>query len=92
MPKKKGNWATRLKVKVQRRFRAKQRMAKETAKQERYAKHYKAAGPKHAMTYAEWSKKGEQPTYFKGIKRRTVEAQLREAGVTGKETKRLLRR
>lgn len=82
MPEKKSNWVTRLKGKVQRRFRAKQRMIKGTAKQNRYAKHYKAAGPKYAMTYVEWSKKGG----------RSTEAQLREAHVTGKEIKKLLRR
>lgn len=58
-------------------------MKKEEARQKRYAKHYKKAGPKHAMTYAQWKKKGEKPTYFrlKGLKRPTTEARLREARV-----------
>lgn len=82
MPKKKkSNWVSRLKGKVQRRFRAKQRMAKETASKKRYAEHYKKAGPKHAMTYAQWLKKGEEPVYFKNIKKKSVEARLREARI-----------
>ena len=60
----------------------KYRAKKETASKERYLKHYKKAG-KSALTYAQWKKQGEQSTYFKGagFKRKTVEAQLREAGV-----------
>ncbi len=87
--KKKSNWVSRLKKKVKTSFRVKQRLAKETASKKRYAKHYAKAGSKHAMTYAEWSKKGEQPTYFKGagLKRKSVEAQLREAGVSAKRFK-----
>jgi len=47
-----------------------------------YAKHYAAAG-RQAMTYAQWLKKGREPVYFRNIKKKkTVEAQLREAGVT----------
>ncbi len=88
MPKKKENWVSRMAGKVKRHFRAEQRMAKETAKKKRYAKHYKKAGPKHAMTYAEWSKKGEQPVYFKGVRKGTAEAQLREAGISPKRFKR----
>ena len=59
------------------------RMKKETARKKRYLEHYKKAG-KHAMTFVEWTKKGEQPTYFKGtgFKRKTVESQLREAGIS----------
>lgn len=69
--------------KIKRHFRAEQRMKKETASKKRYAKHYKKAGPKYAMTYAEWQKKGEQPTYFKGagLRRPTTEAKLREARI-----------
>ena len=60
----------------------KSRMKKETARKKRYLEHYKKAGPESAMTYVEWMKKGEEPVYFKGIqKKKTVEAQLREAGV-----------
>lgn len=61
----------------------KSRAKKETARKQRYLKHYKEAGPKHALSYAQWKEKGEQPTYFKGagMKRGTVEAQLREAGI-----------
>lgn len=67
----------------------KSRMKKETARKKRYLQHYKKAGPKHAMTYVEWQKKGEQSTYFKGAggKARTVEAQLREAGIDPKRFK-----
>lgn len=87
MPKKKSTWVSRMAGKVKRHFRAKQRMAKETASKKRYAEHYKKAGPKHAMTYAQWSKEGEKPTYFKGagLRRKSVEAQLREAGITGRK-------
>jgi len=65
------------------RFLKKRRMKKETARKKRYLKHYKKAG-KHALTYAQWIEKGEQSTYFKGAggRQRTVEAQLREAGVS----------
>lgn len=67
--------------KVKRHFRAEQRMKKETAKKKRYAKHYKRAGPKYAMTYAQWSKEGEKQIYFKGaaFRKPTVEARLRES-------------
>ena len=84
MPKKKSTWVSRMAGKVKRHFRAKQRMEKETASKKRYAEHYKKAGPEHAMTYSQWKKKGEQPTYFKGkgFRRKTVEAQLREAQQT----------
>ncbi len=59
--------------------------ARETRSKKRYLEHYKKAG-KHAMTYVQWMKKGEQPTYFKGLpKRKTAEARLREAGMTLKE-------
>ena len=85
---KKSTWVSRLKSKVQRRFRAKQRLAKETAQKKRYAAHYKKAGPKHAMTYAQWLKKGEEPVYFKGIRKKSAEAQLREAGISPKRSKR----
>lgn len=51
-----------------------------------YAKHYKKAG-RHAMTYAQWLKKGQEPVYFRGRKKRSVEAQLREAGVTLKRSR-----
>ena len=66
------------------RFLKKSRAKRETAKKKRYLKQYEKAGPKHAMTYAEWSKKGEQPTYFKGagLRRKTVEARLQEAGIS----------
>jgi len=62
----------------------KHRMKKETARKKRYLEHYKKAGPKHAMTYVQWIKTGEQPTYFKGtgFRQKTVEAQLREAGIS----------
>lgn len=85
---KKSTWVSRMKSKVKRRFRAGQRMKKETASKKRYAEHYKKAGPKYAMTYAEWQKKGKEPVYFKGVKKKTVEAQLREAGVSPKRFKR----
>ncbi len=45
------------------------RLDRETAKKKLYAKHYKKAGPKYAMTYANWLKKG----------RGSTEAQLRES-------------
>lgn len=61
----------------------KSRMKKETARKKQYLEHYKKAGPKHAMTYVEWMKKGKEPVYFKGIKKKTtVEAQLREARIS----------
>jgi len=61
----------------------KHRRKKETASKKRYLEHYKKAG-KDAMTYVQWKKEGEQPTYFKGVglRRGSVEAQLREAGVS----------
>ncbi len=64
-------------------------MVKETAKKKRYLQHYKKAGKK-AMTYAEWMKKGEKPTYFKGVglRGKSIEAQLREAGVSPARFKR----
>lgn len=70
-------------------FRRRIRMEKETARKQRYLKHYKKAGKK-AMTYAEWMKKGEKPTYFKGagLRGQSVEAQLREAGVSPARFKR----
>lgn len=90
--KHKGSWVSRLKGKVQRRFRAKQKMAKETASKKRYAKHYKTAGPKHAMTYAQWLKKGESPVYFKGIKKKSAEARMREAGMTANDRRKFERK
>ena len=68
----------------------KSRRKKETARKKRYLRHYKEAGPKHAMTYAQWMKGGEESVYFKGAggKKRTVEAQLREAGIDPKRFKR----
>uniref|UniRef100_A0A6M3JB09 Uncharacterized protein n=1 Tax=viral metagenome TaxID=1070528 RepID=A0A6M3JB09_9ZZZZ len=56
---------------------------RDTEKKKRYLEHYKKAGPEHAMTYAQWLKEGEQPTYFKGpgLRSTTVEAQLRESKV-----------
>ena len=62
--------------------------SRETEKKKRYLEHYKKAG-KHAMTYVEWMKKGEQSPYFKGLpKRKTAEARMREAGLTLKERSR----
>lgn len=58
------------------------KLKKETAKKKRYLKHYKKAGPKHAMSYAQWTKTGEKPVYFKNIKRSSVESRLREAGLS----------
>lgn len=85
---KKSTWVSRMARKVKRHFRAEQRMKKETAQKKQYAEHYKKAGPKHAMTYVEWLKKGKQPTYFKGMpKRKTAEARLREAGISPKRFK-----
>lgn len=87
--KKKSSWVSRLKGRVQRRFRAEQRIKKEVASKKEYARHYKKAGPKHAMTYAQWLKKEKESVYFKGAggKKKTVEAQLREAGVSSKRFK-----
>lgn len=61
----------------------KSRMKRETARKKRYLQHYKKAGPKHAMTYAQWIKEGETSTYYKGAggKAQTVEAQLRESKI-----------
>jgi len=61
----------------------KSKAKKETARKKRYLQHYRKAG-KNALSYAQWIKKGEQSTYFKGAggKQRTVEAQLREAGIS----------
>lgn len=80
MPKKKS-WVSRMKSKVQRRFRAEARIKKEVASKKEYATHYKKAGPKHAMTYAEWKKKGKRSVYFGRTKKRSVEAGLREARI-----------
>ena len=67
---------------------AKRRRRKETERKKRYLKHYQKAG-KHAMTYVQWIKEGEQPTYFKGMpKRKTAETRMREAGLTLKERSR----
>ena len=67
----------------------KSRMKRETARKKRYLQHYKKAG-KHALTYAQWIKEGETSAYFKGAggKKRTVEAQLREAGISPERFKR----
>lgn len=66
----------------------KSRMKKETARKKRYLQHFKKAG-KHSLTYAQWIKEGEEPVYFKGIKKKkTVEAQLREAGISPERFKR----
>ena len=86
MAKKKSNWVSRLKGKIKRRFRAEQRTKKEVASKKAYAKHYKAAG-KQAMTYAQWLKKGKQSVYFKGVKKKSAEARLREAGISPKRFK-----
>ena len=74
-------------------FRRRIRMLKETARKQRYLQHYKKAGAK-ALTYAQFIKSGEQPTYFKGagFRRKSVEARLREAGITGKRISRLKRK
>jgi len=86
MPKKR-NWVSRMKSKVKRHFRARQKMEKETASKKAYAKHYAKAG-KHAMTYAQWEKEGSKPVYFKGVRKKSEEAQLREAGISPKRFKR----
>ena len=72
---------------------AKRRRRKETERKKRYLQHYKKAG-KHALTYAQWIKEGETSTYFKGAggKARTVEAQLREAGISPERFKRKKRK
>ncbi len=62
--------------------------ARETRKKKRYLEHFKKAGPKNAMTYVEWMKKGESPVYFKGIKKKSAEARMREAGLTLNERNR----
>lgn len=67
-------------------FRAllgKGRMKRDTARKKRYLAHKEKAG-KHALTYAQWLKSGEEQAYFKGAggRKRTVEAQLREAGIS----------
>lgn len=78
----KDNWVSRIKGKVKRHFRVKQRAAKETKRQERYAKYYKEAGPKHTTkTYAQWikggeKKKGKKIAYY-GQKRETADEMLR---------------
>lgn len=68
----------------------KSRAKKETARKKRYLKHYKKAGPRSAMTYAQWIKSGEEQAYFKGAggRKGTVEAQLREAQIDPKRFKR----
>lgn len=74
-------------------FLKKGRMKRETARKKRYLQHYKKAG-KHALTYAQWVKEGESPTYYKGAggRARTVEAQLREAGISPERFKRKKRK
>jgi len=84
---KKSTWVSRMKSKVQRRFRVEAKIKKEVASKKEYAKHYKKAGLKHAMTYAEWLKKGKQPVYFRGVKKKSAEALLREAGISSKRFK-----
>ena len=76
-----ANWVSKLKGKIKRRFRAEQKIKKDVANKKRYAEHYEKAGPKHAMTYAQWQKEGEEPVYFKGVRKKSVEAQLREAKI-----------
>ena len=62
------------------------RLKRKTAKKKRdlaeWQKHREKAGAK-AMGLAQWLKEGKEPVYFKGAggKKRTVEAQLREAGI-----------
>lgn len=64
-----------------RRSRKTKKLEADVQLKKQYAKHYAAAG-KHALTYAQWLKKGRSPVYFRGRKKKSVEAQLREAGVT----------
>lgn len=71
----------RLKRAIKRRFRMEARLKKEAARKKEYLKHYAKAGPAHAMTYAQWQKKGKKPAYFKGIEKKSEEARLREAGI-----------
>lgn len=71
-----------------RRSRKTKKLEADVRLKQEYAKHYKKAGPRHAMTYAQWLKKGREVVYFRGHKKKTVEAQLREAGVTLKRRKR----
>ena len=65
--------------------KTKKLMADVKLKQE-YAKHYKKAG-RHALTYAQWLRKGREVVYFRGRKKKSIEAQLREAGVTLKRSR-----
>ena len=81
-PKKKSNWVSRLKRKVKTSFRAKQRAAKETKRQKRYAEYYKKAGPKRTTkTYAQWIKGGEKKEgkkiAYDGQGRETADEMLR---------------
>ena len=68
-----------------RRSRKTKLLEKETAKKKEYLKHYKKAG-RHAMTYAQWLKKGKESVYIG--KRKSAEARMREAGMTLKRKKR----
>lgn len=70
------------------------KLKKETAKKKRYLKHFKAAGVKHAMTYGEWMKKGETHSYFKvpALRRKSMEARMRESGMTANDRKKFERK
>lgn len=69
-------------------------MKKKTERMKRYLKHFKAAGPEHAMTWGEWQKKGETHAYFKApaLRRKSIEAQMRESGMTDKDRKKFERK
>lgn len=64
-------------------------LKRKTAKKKKlfteYQKHRKKAGAK-AMGYAQWLKEGKEPVYYRGAggKKKTVEAQIREAGIDPK--------
>ena len=68
------------------------RLQKDTADKQQYLKHYKKAGKNFAMSYAQWREHGSEPVYFSGIKKPTVEAQLRESRVTKNKLKMKLKR
>jgi hypothetical protein len=70
-----------------RRSRKTKLLDKATAEKKEYAKHYAKAG-KNAMTFAQWQKQGKESVYFRNIKKKkTVEARMREAGMTLKRSR-----
>lgn len=75
-------------------FRDKQKTEKAIKRNKEYLKHYKAAKAAKGtpMTYAEYQKHGKEYQYYKlpNLRKSSVEAQLRESGVSEEDIRSLL--